>query len=186
MSLNGTLTSNWNIGLGHTYVKSKYAEGEEKGDPYDTQAPKHMFRAFTTCHVPGTGWTVGGNIRAQSDAYSTDNVYLSHQAERLCLGGSDGEIPDQPVSKNHRHSRQPVRQEILVSEQRFGNALRRTTAVCGEFEVSVLRTRHAARPSRHSPRPRHCEAKSPRQSSRACRVSRRFRKLKRRVDCHVV
>ncbi|MDR2678589.1 MAG: TonB-dependent receptor, partial [Zoogloeaceae bacterium] len=86
LSLNGALTPNWNIGLGYTYVKSKYAEGEEKGDPYNTVVPKHMFRAFTTYHIPGTGWTVGGNVRAQSNSYSTDNVYYIKQSSYALVG----------------------------------------------------------------------------------------------------
>jgi outer membrane receptor for ferric coprogen and ferric-rhodotorulic acid len=68
------------------YVKSKYASGEEKGDPYNTQVPKHMFRAFTTYHVPGTGWTVGGSIRTQSNSYSTDNVYYIEQKRYALVG----------------------------------------------------------------------------------------------------
>ena len=47
LSLNGALTSNLNVGAGYTYVKSKHAWGEEKGDPFNTVVPKHMFRAFT-------------------------------------------------------------------------------------------------------------------------------------------
>jgi outer membrane receptor for ferric coprogen and ferric-rhodotorulic acid len=69
-SLNGEMTPNWNIGAGYTYVKSEYASGTQKGDPYNTQTPKHIFRAFSSYHIPGSGWTIGGNVRVQSRFYN--------------------------------------------------------------------------------------------------------------------
>jgi outer membrane receptor for ferric coprogen and ferric-rhodotorulic acid len=69
LSLNGAISPNWNIGLGYTYVKSKYASGEEKGDPYNTVAPKQSFRVTSTYKIPGSNWMVGGNLRAQSAIY---------------------------------------------------------------------------------------------------------------------
>jgi outer membrane receptor for ferric coprogen and ferric-rhodotorulic acid len=68
-SVNGALSANWNVGAGYTYVKSEYATGDQKGDRYGTTNPLHAFRLSTTYRIPGTGWTVGGNLRAQSSIY---------------------------------------------------------------------------------------------------------------------
>jgi outer membrane receptor for ferric coprogen and ferric-rhodotorulic acid len=69
LSLNGALSPNWNVGAGYTYVKSEYATGEEKGDRADSRNPIHAFRLSTVYRIPGSHWTVGGNLRAQSTVY---------------------------------------------------------------------------------------------------------------------
>jgi outer membrane receptor for ferric coprogen and ferric-rhodotorulic acid len=69
LSLNGALSANWNIGAGYTFSESEYATGENKGDNFAPRIPKHAFRVFTSYRIPGSGWTVGGNLRAQSRTY---------------------------------------------------------------------------------------------------------------------
>jgi outer membrane receptor for ferric coprogen and ferric-rhodotorulic acid len=74
LSLNGTLSPNWNVGAGYTYVKSEYATGEEKGERYEPRSPVHAFRLSTTYRVPNSNWMVGGNLRAQGATYGQDIV----------------------------------------------------------------------------------------------------------------
>jgi outer membrane receptor for ferric coprogen and ferric-rhodotorulic acid len=66
LSLNGALTPNWNIGVGYTFANSEYATGEDKGERYQFRVPKQIFRVASTYRIPGSNWTVGGNLRAQS------------------------------------------------------------------------------------------------------------------------
>jgi outer membrane receptor for ferric coprogen and ferric-rhodotorulic acid len=70
LSLNGALLPNWNIGAGYTFANSEYAAGADKGKRYNPQIPKHVFRVSATYRIPGSGWTVGGNLRAQSRTFS--------------------------------------------------------------------------------------------------------------------
>jgi outer membrane receptor for ferric coprogen and ferric-rhodotorulic acid len=69
LSLDGALSSYWNIGAGHTYAKSEYATGDQKGDRYETRNPIHAFRLSTVYRIPGGNWTVSGNLRTQSAVY---------------------------------------------------------------------------------------------------------------------
>jgi outer membrane receptor for ferric coprogen and ferric-rhodotorulic acid len=74
VSLNGALTPNWHVGAGYTYVTAEYATGEDKGERYGTTNPHHAFRLASTYRIPGSNWTVGGNLRAQSAVYSDHGV----------------------------------------------------------------------------------------------------------------
>lgn len=69
LSLNGAVTPNWNVFVSYTYVKSEFASGAQKDTPFDTTLPKESLRLATTYHLPGTNWTIGGNMRAQSRVY---------------------------------------------------------------------------------------------------------------------
>jgi outer membrane receptor for ferric coprogen and ferric-rhodotorulic acid len=71
LSLNGALSPNWNINIGYTYANSEYATGVDKGERYETRNPKQIFRIASTYRIPGSHWTVGGNLRAQSNTYRT-------------------------------------------------------------------------------------------------------------------
>jgi len=70
LSLNGAITPNWNIFASYTYVKSEFASGAQKDTPVDPRVPKRSLRLATTYRLPGTDWTVGGNMRAQSRVYN--------------------------------------------------------------------------------------------------------------------
>lgn len=69
--LNGELLPGWQIGAGYTYVESEYGNGSNRGQAYGTYLPKHILRAHTTYLIPGTNWTIGGNLRTQGNTYST-------------------------------------------------------------------------------------------------------------------
>jgi outer membrane receptor for ferric coprogen and ferric-rhodotorulic acid len=86
LSLNGALSSHWNVGAGYTYVKSEYATGDQKGDRYSSTNPVHAFRLSTTYRVPGSNWTVGGNLRAQSAIYRGSRPSRIEQSGYSLLG----------------------------------------------------------------------------------------------------
>jgi outer membrane receptor for ferric coprogen and ferric-rhodotorulic acid len=71
LSLNGALSSNWNVNVGYTFSNSEYATGEDKGERYLPRVPKQIFRIASTYRIPGSNWTVGGNLRAQSATSQT-------------------------------------------------------------------------------------------------------------------
>jgi outer membrane receptor for ferric coprogen and ferric-rhodotorulic acid len=85
-SVNGAVSSNWNVGAGYTYSKSEYATGEQKGDRYETRTPIHAFRLSTTYRIPGSGWMVGGNLRAQSGVYQIRGTVNIKQSAYSLLG----------------------------------------------------------------------------------------------------
>jgi outer membrane receptor protein involved in Fe transport len=137
LSLNGALTPNWNIGLGLTYVKSQYAAGEEKGDPYNTVVPQACVPRIH--HLSRSRHGLDGGRQSPGAKRCLCSVdKWKNRTEPLCPGRPAGKIPDQPANGTHRHRRQPVRQEILVSEQWCCKPLWRAAAVRGEFEGPVL------------------------------------------------
>jgi outer membrane receptor for ferric coprogen and ferric-rhodotorulic acid len=69
LSINGALTTNWNIAATYTYSKTEFATGTQKGDPFDSRTPKHAFRLASSYRIPGSAWTIGGSLRAQSRVY---------------------------------------------------------------------------------------------------------------------
>jgi outer membrane receptor for ferric coprogen and ferric-rhodotorulic acid len=73
LSLTGALSPNWNVAAAYTYSRSEFATGTQKGDPLDTRIPKHAFRLASSYHIPGSAWTIGGSLRAQSRVY-TGNI----------------------------------------------------------------------------------------------------------------
>jgi outer membrane receptor for ferric coprogen and ferric-rhodotorulic acid len=86
LSLSGALSSNWNIGAGYTYVKNEYATGEQKGDRANSGSPVHAFRLSTTYRIPGSNWTVGGNLRTQSSIYRDQGDIRIKQSAFSLLG----------------------------------------------------------------------------------------------------
>jgi outer membrane receptor for ferric coprogen and ferric-rhodotorulic acid len=84
LSLNGALSPNWNASVGYTYANSEYAEGEDKGERYQTRFPKQIFRVSTTYRIPGSNWTVGGNLRAQSGIHQVRGQRKSSKAATPC------------------------------------------------------------------------------------------------------
>jgi outer membrane receptor for ferric coprogen and ferric-rhodotorulic acid len=86
LSLNGAITPNWNVGAGYTYLKSEYATGAQKGDRYEPRNPHHAFRLASTYRIPGSNWTVGGNLRAQSAIYRGSRPSRIEQSGFSLLG----------------------------------------------------------------------------------------------------
>lgn len=107
LGLNGEVLPGWQVGAGYTYVYSKTEEGADKGKTYSTFLPQHVFRAYTTYLIPGTSWTIGGNIRSQSKIYLQSTDYYAEQGGiyRCWL---DGEIPHQQAGRAEHGGQQPV------------------------------------------------------------------------------
>lgn len=84
--LNGELLPGWQLGAGYTYVESEYGSGSNEGKAYGTYKPKHIFRAYTTYLIPGTDWTVGGNVRTQSRMYTEDTGLFIEQGGYTVVG----------------------------------------------------------------------------------------------------
>jgi len=86
LGLNGELLPGWQMGAGYTYVESEYGSGVDKGKSYGTYLPKHILRAYTTYLIPGTNWTVGGNVRTQSRMYTESTGMLIEQGGYTVVG----------------------------------------------------------------------------------------------------
>ncbi|MFT4193239.1 TonB-dependent siderophore receptor [Ottowia sp.] len=83
IGLNGEISTGWNLAAGYTYVSSKYAAGDQKGQPYMTTLPQHSLRIATNYRIPQTKWSVGGDIRAFSKIYNANDeqgYYISRGA----------------------------------------------------------------------------------------------------------
>lgn len=72
LGLSGELSPGWQMMAGYTFVDSKYASGEMNGLRYGTWLPRHNMRLTTAYKVPGTDWTLGGNLSARSQIYLSD------------------------------------------------------------------------------------------------------------------
>ncbi|WP_267268900.1 TonB-dependent siderophore receptor [Pseudomonas protegens] len=83
LEVNGELAPGWELGAGYTYAQAKYRkDGNEDnvGRLFDTDIPRHVFKAFTTYQLPGDlhRWTVGGGLYSQNRIYNKDvNFYDS-------------------------------------------------------------------------------------------------------------
>lgn len=86
LGLNGELLPGWQIGASYTFVESEYGNGADKGKAYGTYMPQHILRAHTTYLIPGTNWTVGGNIRTQSRMYTEDTGFRIEQGGYTVVG----------------------------------------------------------------------------------------------------
>lgn len=84
LGVNGELARGWKIGAGYTYVDSDYRSGDQNGMPYLSYAPDHILRAYTTYQIPGSSWTVGGNLRLQSKVFTkTESFYIQQKTYAL-------------------------------------------------------------------------------------------------------
>lgn len=67
LNASGNIFPDWNLYAGLTFSNSEYAEGVNKGMPNNTVAPKWALRLASMHRIPNTGWTIGGNLRIQSE-----------------------------------------------------------------------------------------------------------------------
>nr|WP_243667111.1 TonB-dependent receptor [Pseudomonas brassicae] len=86
--LNGALTPNWQIGAGYTFAQAKYEQDADKakeGRLFDSDVPRHLFKANTTYHLPGDlkQWRVGANLYRQSATFNKGtNVFGNYRVEQ--------------------------------------------------------------------------------------------------------
>lgn len=62
-------------GAGYTYASVKYTKDsnpDNVGRLFDTDIPRHVFKAFTTYQLPGdlNRWTIGGGVYRQNTIYN--------------------------------------------------------------------------------------------------------------------
>ena len=75
LEINGALVPGWELGAGYTFAQVKYIKDANRanvGRLFDTDIPRHMFKAFTTYQLPGelNRWTVGGGLYRQNTIYN--------------------------------------------------------------------------------------------------------------------
>jgi len=87
LEINGSLAPGWQIGAGYTYAEVKYHKDQNnEGRLFDTDIPRHMFKAFTSYQLPGdlNQWTIGGGIYRQNTIYNKGtNFYDSGTPFRI-------------------------------------------------------------------------------------------------------
>ncbi|OLF53002.1 TonB-dependent siderophore receptor [Pseudomonas chlororaphis] len=75
LEINGSLAPGWELGAGYTYASVKYTKDTDpanEGRLFDTDIPRHVFKAFTTYQLPGdlNRWTIGGGVYRQNTIYN--------------------------------------------------------------------------------------------------------------------
>lgn len=93
LEINGALTPNWQVGAGYTFAQAKYEKDADKtkeGTLFDTDVPRHMFKANTTYHLQGDlkPWRIGANLYSQSATFNKGrnvfgNFHIEQQAYAL-------------------------------------------------------------------------------------------------------
>ncbi|WP_238340787.1 TonB-dependent siderophore receptor [Pseudomonas kairouanensis] len=68
LELNGEITLDWNVSAGYTYNQSKYVGGEQKGEDFNSAAPRHLLKLASDYRLPGAlnHMRLGGSFYAQS------------------------------------------------------------------------------------------------------------------------
>ena len=99
LEVNGEITSDWNLSAGYTYNQSKYIGGEQKGEDFNSAAPRHLFKLATDYRLPGAlnHMRIGGSFYAQStmvqreygktykiqqDAYQLTNLHAVYEINK--------------------------------------------------------------------------------------------------------
>ena len=93
LEINGALTPNWQVGAGYTFAQAKYekdADASKEGTLFDTDVPRHMFKANTTYRLQGelNRWRIGANLYSQSSTYNKGrnafgNFHIEQEAYAL-------------------------------------------------------------------------------------------------------
>lgn len=86
LGLSGELSPGWQMMAGYTFVDSKYVTGEMIGLRYGTWLPRHNMRLTTAYKVPGSDWTLGGNLSARSQLYLDDVSWFTGETARIRSG----------------------------------------------------------------------------------------------------
>ncbi|TFY88823.1 TonB-dependent siderophore receptor [Pseudomonas kairouanensis] len=88
LEINGALTPNWQVGAGYTFAQAKYkkdADGSKEGTLFDTDVPRHMFKANTTYHLQGdlNKLRIGANVYSQSSTFNKGVVTFNGQSQKF-------------------------------------------------------------------------------------------------------
>ncbi|MFT4102399.1 MAG: TonB-dependent siderophore receptor [Burkholderiaceae bacterium] len=87
LGINGEISRGWNLAASYTYVSSKYSSGDQQGQRFMTSLPRNSLRLATIYKVPQTDLSIGGDIRAFSRIYKTDNETYYINRGKLALVG---------------------------------------------------------------------------------------------------
>lgn len=85
LELNGTVLPGWELGAGYTFAQVKYVKDSNpanEGRLFDTDIPRHVFKAFTTYQLPGElqRWKVGGGLYRQNQIYNKGNNFYATES----------------------------------------------------------------------------------------------------------
>lgn len=77
IEVNGQPLEGWNVGAGFTYSDPEYVAGKNKGTDYYTRIPRRLLKLSSDYRLPGGlhQWRVGGEVFAQSRAYTQASTY---------------------------------------------------------------------------------------------------------------
>jgi outer membrane receptor for ferric coprogen and ferric-rhodotorulic acid len=73
VAIAGEVLDGLDLMAGFSYINHEYASGAQKGDPFNTRAPEQIFKFATAYTFPDEKWTIGANLRYQSDIYAEGN-----------------------------------------------------------------------------------------------------------------
>jgi outer membrane receptor for ferric coprogen and ferric-rhodotorulic acid len=88
LEVNGALTPNWQVGAGYTFAQAKYkkdADNAKEGTLFDTDVPRHLFKANTTYHLQGdlNKLRIGANVYGQSSTFNKgSNVFGQYHIDQ--------------------------------------------------------------------------------------------------------
>lgn len=70
----GELARGLQMAAGYTYNQSRNLTGNQAGQPYNTQLPRHVFKLSAMWRLPAelSAWRLGANVQAQSGIYQTE------------------------------------------------------------------------------------------------------------------
>lgn len=86
LGLSGELSPGWQMMAGYTFVDSRYASGELSGQRYGTWSPRHNMQLTTAYKLPGTDWTLGGNLSARSQIYRSETSWSTGEPYTIRSG----------------------------------------------------------------------------------------------------
>ncbi|MCD2511451.1 TonB-dependent siderophore receptor [Comamonas endophytica] len=71
LGVNGQIRPGLNLAAGYTYTSAEYIEGPQKDQRFRTEQPRHSLRVAANYQLPGTQWSVGGNVAATGRSYKS-------------------------------------------------------------------------------------------------------------------
>ena len=84
LEISGALTPSWQIAAGYTYTDTRYvkdANPANEGSTFDSDLPRHLFKAYTSYTLPGQleRWRIGGGVTVQNTIYNKGEGYRIEQ-----------------------------------------------------------------------------------------------------------
>ncbi|MDR0260096.1 MAG: TonB-dependent receptor, partial [Comamonas sp.] len=90
LGVNGQVSRELNLAAGYTYTSAEYVAGPQKDQRFRTEQPRHSMRLAANYQLPGTQWSLGGNVSATSKAYknggSGANAWTIEQGALVLVG----------------------------------------------------------------------------------------------------